>query len=58
MRKPRKKGAGTKHTAAGRRIIASAQQALAWAKGEIVPGVRVTVVEVSHVPIINVRVVR
>ena len=47
-----------KHTAAGRRLITSAQQALAWAKGENVAGVRVTVVEVKHLPLIEVRSLR
>jgi hypothetical protein len=53
-----KKRPTTKHTAAGRRLIASARQALAWAKGESVPGVRVTVVEVDRAPVIDVRSVR
>jgi len=53
-----KKRSITKHTAAGRRLIASAKQALAWAKGENVPGVRVTVVEVKRAPVIDVRTVR
>ena len=47
-----------KHTAAGRRLIASAKQALAWAKGEDATGVRVTVVEVSRPPVIEVRSLR
>lgn len=47
-----------KHTAAGRRLIASAKQALAWAKGENIPGVRVTVVKVNRTPIIDVRILR
>jgi putative transcriptional regulator len=53
-----RKRPATKHTAAGRRLIASAKQAIAWAKGENVPGVRVTVVEVNHAPIIEVRSLR
>ena len=53
-----KKRPATKHTAAGRRLHASAKQALAWAKGEIVPGVRVTVVEVNRPPVIEVRSLR
>jgi putative transcriptional regulator len=53
-----KKWTATKHTAAGRRLIASAQQALAWAKGENAPGVRVTVVEVNRPPVIEVRSLR
>ena len=46
------------HTAAGKRLIASAKQALAWAKGETVPGVRVTVVEVNRTPRTDVRSLR
>ena len=48
-----KKRPATKHTTAGRRLIASAKEALAWAKGENVPGVRVTVVEVNRAPTIK-----
>ena len=33
-----KKRPAAKHTAAGRRLIASAKQALAWAEGGNVPG--------------------
>lgn len=53
-----RKRPATKHTTAGRRLIASAKQALAWAKGENVRGVRVTVVEVNRAPLIDVRSVR
>lgn len=53
-----KKRSTTKHTAAGQRLIASAKQALAFAKGENVPGIRVTVVEVNRAPAIDVRSVR
>jgi len=53
-----KRRPATKHTAAGRRLIASAKQALSWAKGENVPGVRVTMVEVNRAPIIEVRALR
>ena len=53
-----KKRPATKHTASGRRLIASAKQALAWARGENAPGVRVTVVEVNSPPIIKVRSLR
>src|SRR5438128_1654145 len=53
-----KKRPATKHTSAGRRLIASARQALAWARGENVPGVRVTMVEVHRAPSIDVRSVR
>jgi putative transcriptional regulator len=58
MQSPTKKRAPTTHTAAGRRLIASARQALNWAKGEHVPGVRVTVVEVNRPPTIDVRILR
>jgi putative transcriptional regulator len=47
-----------KHSAAGRRLIASARQALAWASDENVPGVRVTVVKVTRTPVIDVRILR
>lgn len=53
-----KKRPAVKHTAAGQRLIASAKQALAWAKGEDVPGVRVTVVQVNRVPAVDVRSLR
>jgi putative transcriptional regulator len=53
-----KRPPATKHTAAGERLIASAKQALAWAQGETVPGVRVTVVEVDRAPAIDVRSLR
>jgi len=53
-----KKRPATKHTTAGRRLIASAKQALAWTKGENVPDVRVTVVEVNRAPIVDVRSLR
>jgi putative transcriptional regulator len=53
-----KKRPTTKHTVAGRRLIASAKQALAWAKGENAPAVRVTVVEVNRLPVIEVRSLR
>ena len=46
-----------KHTAAGRRLIRSVRQAIAWASGEDVP-VRVTMVSVERVPVIDVRSVR
>ena len=47
----------TKHTAAGRRLIRSLKQAVAWASGEDVP-VRVTIVSVERTPLIDVRAVR
>ena len=53
-----RKRVAPKHSAAGRRLIASARQALAWAKGENVPGVRVTVVKVTRTPVIDVRILR
>jgi len=53
-----KKRPVVRHTDAGRRLIASAKQALAWAKGENVPGVRVTMVEVHRTPDIDVRSLR
>ena len=53
-----KKRPATKHTTAGRRLIASAEEALAWAKGENIPGVRVTVVEENRAPTIDVRSLR
>jgi len=53
-----KKRPAAKHTAAGRRLIASAKQALAWAGGEHVPGVRVTMVTVTQSPVVDVRSIR
>ncbi len=47
-----------RRTAAGQRLIASAKQALAFAKGEPAPGVRVTMVRVHRTPVIDVRSVR
>lgn len=58
MQSPTKKRPTPKYTAAGRRLIASAKQALDWAKGENVPGIRVTVVEVNREPVIDVRSLR
>jgi putative transcriptional regulator len=58
MNSQTKKRPATKHTAAGRRLIASAKQALAWASGEDVPGVRVTYVQVNRPAPIDVRAVR
>jgi putative transcriptional regulator len=46
-----------KHTAAGRRLIRTVKQAIAWASGEDVP-VRVTMVSVERVPVVDVRAVR
>jgi putative transcriptional regulator len=53
-----KKRPATKHTAAGRRLIAGARQALAWAKGEDVSGVRVTIVRVNRAPVVDVLSLR
>jgi putative transcriptional regulator len=60
MSKPTKansKRPAAKHTAAGRRLIRSVKQAIAWASGENVP-VRVTMVEVHRAPAIDVRSLR
>jgi len=46
-----------KHTTAGRRLIRSVKQAIAWASGENVP-VRVTLVSVERRPIVDVRTLR
>jgi putative transcriptional regulator len=46
-----------KTTAAGRRLIGSVKQAIAWADGQNVP-VRVTMVEVHRTPVIDVRSLR
>src|ERR1700737_3501203 len=54
---PAKKRTAPKHTAAGRRLIESLNQALAWSKGEKVP-VKVTVVEVNRAPVIDVPSLR
>ena len=53
-----KRPPATKHTAAGERLIASAKQALAWAKGDDAPGIRVTVVGVDRTPAVDVRPLR
>jgi putative transcriptional regulator len=46
-----------KYTAAGRRLIGSVKQAIAWADGQDVP-VRVTMVEVHRTPTTDVRSLR
>ena len=46
-----------KHTAAGRRLIRSVKQAIAWASGEDVP-VRVTMMSIERAPVVDVRSVR
>src|SRR5215813_10088883 len=57
MPNPTKKSPARKHTAAGRRLVKSVKQAIAWARGEDVP-VRVTMVTVERAPAIDVRAVR
>jgi putative transcriptional regulator len=56
--KPKAKKRAPKSTAAGRRLLASLNQALAWARGEDVPGIRVTYVQVDRATPINVRAIR
>ena len=56
--KPKAKKRAPKSTAAGRRLLASLNQALAYARGEYVPGIRVTMVSVERTPVIDVRSVR
>ena len=56
--KPKARKSGPKSTAAGRRLLASLNQALAFARGEHVPGVRVTYVQVDRPAPIDVRSVR
>jgi putative transcriptional regulator len=57
MRHQTTKPPAKKHTAAGRRLIRSVKQAIAWASGEDVP-VRVTMVSVERRPIVDVRTLR
>ena len=52
-----KKPPAQRHTAAGRRLVRSVKQAIAWANGEDVP-VRVTMVSVERAPVVDVRSVR
>jgi putative transcriptional regulator len=52
-----KKPPAPKHTAAGRRLVKSVKQAIAWVNGEDVP-VRVTMVSVERAPVVDVRSVR
>jgi putative transcriptional regulator len=52
-----KKPPAQKHTAAGRRLVRSVKQAIAWANGEDGP-VRVTMVSVERAPIVDVRSIR
>jgi len=56
--KPKAKRRAPKSTAAGRALLASLNQALAYARGEHVPGIRVTYVEVDRPTPIDVRAVR
>ena len=57
MQKPTQKSPALKHSAAGRRLLRSVKQAIAWASGEDVP-VRVNMVSVERAPVIDVRSVR
>lgn len=52
-----KKPLAPKHTVAGRRLISSVREAIAWAEGKDVP-VQVTVVKVNRTPVIDVRSLR
>jgi putative transcriptional regulator len=56
--KPKAKKRTPKSTAAGRRLLASLNQALAYARGEHVPGIRVTYVQVDRPAPIDVRAIR
>jgi len=47
-----------KTTAAGRALLASLNQALAYARGERVPGIRVTYVQVERPAPVDVRAIR
>jgi putative transcriptional regulator len=57
MRNQTTKPPAKKHTAAGRRLIRSVKQAIAWASGEDVP-VRVTMVSIERRPVVDVRTLR
>lgn len=57
MSNPAKTPPGRKHTVAGRRLVRSVKQAIAWANGEDVP-VRVTMVSVQRERTPDVRLVR
>jgi putative transcriptional regulator len=57
MRDQTTKRPAKKHTVAGRRLIRSVKQAIAWASGEDVP-VRVTMVSVERRPVVDVRTLR
>jgi putative transcriptional regulator len=56
--KPKAKKPVPKSTAAGRSLLASLNQALAYARGEHVPGIRVTYVQVDRPTTIDVRAIR
>ena len=56
--KPRAKRRVPKSTAAGRALLASLNQALAYARGEHVPGIRITYVQVNRPTPIDVQAVR
>ncbi len=56
--KSKAKRQAPKSTSAGRALLASLNQALAYARGEHVPGIRVTYVQVDRPTSINVRAVR
>jgi putative transcriptional regulator len=55
---PKAKRSAPKSTAAGRDLLVSLKQALAHARGEHVPGLRVTYVQVDRPAPINVRALR
>jgi putative transcriptional regulator len=57
MRNQTKTPPAKKRTAAGRRLIRSVKQAIAWASGEDVP-VRVTMVSIERRPTVDVRTLR
>jgi putative transcriptional regulator len=55
---PKTKKRTPKSTAAGRSLLTSLNQALAYARGEHVPGLRVTYVQVDHTAPIDVPAIR
>ncbi len=55
---PNAKRLAPKSTAAGRSLLASLNQALAYAKGEHVSGIRVTYVQMDRVTPTDVRAIR
>jgi putative transcriptional regulator len=56
--RPKANRRAPKSTAAGRALLASLNQALAYARGERVPGIRVTYVQVNCPTPVNVRAIR